>query len=281
MATPIVNRGLGVFAEAGGLETNLAVETGSKPKGKVMANEMQKAAEIDALIKKDADEKEAKAKADAAMGENLDKMLGALDSISKRMDAWEADAKARKDAEEAAEKEKSDPKDVVADKAKKDGDFAPDQPKEGAPVERLDSMKLHDICLDEQYQADKVYNNLGLGRSPAPVHGTSYRDYAVRLLDPLLKHSKAWKGIKTDSLRAMDDASFQVVKAQIYADSDAASRIRGGEGDMNEPLREVRHTDEAGRVITEFHGARSFIHDFAGPRKYIAKINNSDRSGNA
>ena len=247
-----------------------------------MANEMQKAAEVDALIKKDADEKEAKAKADAAMGENLDKMLCALDNISKRMDAWEEADKARKDAEEAAEKEKSDPKEVVADKKDSAAEnFAPDQPLEGAPVNRLDSMKLRDVCLDEQYQADKVYNNLGLGRSPAPVHGTSYRDYAVRLLNPLLKHSKAWKEIKTDSLRAMDDASFQVVKAQVYADADASSRIRGGDGDMNEPLREVRHTDEAGRVITEFHGARSFIHDFAGPRKFVGKINNSDRSGNS
>ena len=41
---------------------------------------IKKAAEIDALIKKDAEEKEAKAKADAAMGENMDKMLSCLDS---------------------------------------------------------------------------------------------------------------------------------------------------------------------------------------------------------
>ena len=79
MSTPIKNRGLGVFPEAGGIETNLAVLTGNKPRGNPMANEQQKAAEIDALIKKDADEKEVKAKADAAMGENMDKMLSCLD----------------------------------------------------------------------------------------------------------------------------------------------------------------------------------------------------------
>ena len=33
MSAPIKNLGLGVFPEAGGIETNLAVETGNKPEG--------------------------------------------------------------------------------------------------------------------------------------------------------------------------------------------------------------------------------------------------------
>ena len=177
-----------------------------------MANEQQKAAEIDALIKKDAEEKEAAAKADAERGENIDKCLKMLDAMNKRLDAWEE--KARKDAEEAAAREESDPTKVVADAD--GGGIDTDQPRSGAPMN--DSVK-RDACLSEQYAADRVYNSLGLGRSPAPVYGAKYRDYAIRLIDPLLKNSKAWKDIKADSLRAMDDAAFQVVKEQVYADS--------------------------------------------------------------
>jgi multidrug resistance efflux pump len=62
----------------------------------------------DAKRRADAEEKE------RMTGETLDKCLAALDNISKRVDAWEAQEKAKADAEAAA-REPSDPKPLAAD----------------------------------------------------------------------------------------------------------------------------------------------------------------------
>lgn len=266
-----------------------------------MANEMQKAAEVDALIKKDADEKEAKAKADAAMGENLDKMLCALDNISKRMDAWEEADKARKDAEEAAEKEKGDPKEVVADA---DGGGAnPDQPMEGAPMNdsvKLDSVRkiyvdsfgdpaphskdrdtasaYRDSGLAIQYEANRTFSALG-SSAPTMVDGTTLRDYETHLLGQLVKHSKKWNAVKSSDLARMDAVTFKNVKAEIYADAwaDATDKNRGsGEG---EELREYTTTDAAGRRIVNFAGeSRMWLKHFAGNRQRLIGIRNGNNN---
>jgi len=129
----------------------------------------------------DADEVEAKkkeeeAKADADAGTKLDKLLTCMDSLSKRMDAWDAKMDAeeeekkksdacKKDAEEKEEKEKADaakadaskkkdaegeeieekgdPKELKADKAKKDAEEMMDSRKDSEEaVKRLVSEQV-------------------------------------------------------------------------------------------------------------------------------------------
>ena len=266
-----------------------------------MANEQQKAAEIDALIKKADAEKEEKAKADAMQGEMMDKCLKALDSISKRMDAWEE--KARKDAE-AAEKEKGDPKDVVADAD--GGGIDTEQPGTGAP--KMDSVKLdevrkiyvdaygdpshvaaqkhhdteqarHDACLSLQYEADKVYSAF-CEAAPAPMHGTPVRDYAIKnVLYALNKAPKSvYADCTADTFRRMDKATFNIAKKQIFADAyaSATDKTRGCEG---EQLREYVTTDAAGRRIVNFAGeSRMWLDAFAGNRKRLVGIRNGNRN---
>jgi hypothetical protein len=90
----------------------------------------QRARQIEDAIRKadraktDAEERE------RASGETLDKCLAALDSISKRMDEWEAADKAKAD-EEAAAREPSDPLPLAADSLS--------EPYRGAPVQLKDN----------------------------------------------------------------------------------------------------------------------------------------------
>ena len=77
--------------------------------------------------KADSAKADAAAKADADAGKKLDTILSHLDSLGKRMDAYDAkcdaEDKAKKEAEEKEKEEKEskdDPKELAADKAKKD-----------------------------------------------------------------------------------------------------------------------------------------------------------------
>jgi len=261
-----------------------------------MSDPVKTAEKVDGLLKKDAAE-EQKEKMDAMMGELTDKLLSCVnDAVAKAMN----DYCAKKDAE-AAEKEKGDPKEVMADKAKKDGDFAPDQPKEGAPMNdsiKLDSVRkiyvdgygnpaphskdrdtasaYRDAGLAIQYEANRTFSALG-SSAPTMVDGTSVRDYETHLLGQLVKHSKKWKDVKPSDLGRMDAVTFKNVKAEIYADAyaDATDKTRGsGEG---EELREFVTTDAAGRRIVNFAGeSRMWLKHFAGNRSRLVGIRNGD-----
>jgi hypothetical protein len=81
----------------------------------------KKDAEEAERIKKDAEEA-AKKKADAEAGEAVDKLLACVDSLSKRMDAWEEDEKKKADATKADAAKKKDGETEGPDFMKKDAD---------------------------------------------------------------------------------------------------------------------------------------------------------------
>ncbi len=135
-----------------------------------MSEEDKKSAEEKERM--DAEEKEKEAKADADAGTKLDKILQCLDSLGKRMDAYDAKMDAeekerkekekadaeekgeekelreeregdkkdskRKDGEEEEIKERGDPKEMKADKAKKDADEK-EEKEEKEKMDRKDS----------------------------------------------------------------------------------------------------------------------------------------------
>lgn len=137
-------------------------------KGK--ADAARKDAEEAEMKKKEEEAKADAAKADAEAGQKLDKLLSCMDSLSKRMDAWDAkmDAEeeekkkadaAKKDADEKEEEEKKadaskkdedgeieekgDPKELKADKAKKDAEEMADSRKDSdEAVKRLVSEQV-------------------------------------------------------------------------------------------------------------------------------------------
>jgi hypothetical protein len=298
MSTPIKNRGLGVFPEAGGIETNLAVQLGNQPRGNVMANETERAKEIEDAIKKADAEREEKERADAAAGETLDKALACLDSICKRLDAMEA-KEAKRDSEAAA-REAGDPTKVVADGVENHGPGGGIDTEQPGANNMNDSVKLdsfrkvyvdgygdpapctghadtnsayRDAGLRIQYEANKTFGAL-CSSAPTMVEGTRIRDYETHLLGQLIPHSKKWKDLKSSDLARMDAVTFKNVKQEIYADAYAAAtdKTRGCEGDE---LREYYTTDATGRRIVNFAGETGmWLKHFAGNRQRLIGIRN-------
>ena len=254
-------------------------------------------------------EKEAEAKkADADAGEKLDKLLTALDSISRRMDAMEEEDKARKDAAEkcAADAAKSDegkdpledtkPAEVAADKKKDAEDEEAKAKADAEEKERMDRAKADaDIAKriadveakmprqmsDEEYasmadaqaRADSVYSGFGK-RAPRPLDGETLALYRRRLASNLKEFSKDWKAV---DVRLLDTASFDVVESKIYADAaiSAAHPSDLAEGE----IRAIRTTDpDTGHRITKFAGNASFVRQFKQPARIITDMPLSKQS---
>ena len=194
-------------------------------KDSIMSDEKEKAdaARKDAEEKEKADAAKADAaKADADAGQKLDVILKHLDSLGKRMDAYDAkmdaaaadaakkDAeekeeekkadKAKKDAEEAkGEDEKDDPKKIAADKSKKD-ESAEEEKKEMKENERDEKEKKDAARKDSDEAMQKQIADLQAtvsrmsGRMPKPVSDEDYAAMATAqsLADSVFSaHSKS------------------------------------------------------------------------------------------
>jgi len=251
-----------------------------------MANETERAKEISDAVKK-ADEE--KARKDAEQGENMDRLLRCLDSLTARMDQWDEAEKKKADAEAKA-REESDPTKVVADA--EGGDFAPDQPKAGAPMEpkmdstgvyrdaygdavyRANHVKSRDQWKNDalmiQSRADRIYS-VGGSKAPQICEGESLRDYRVRLLAPLKHTSNDYAKVDSADFGKLPASVFASVETTIYNDADKSGR-NPIESAPDGSLREYYQTDAAGRRITCFAGTRSFIHDFVGEKRRLVGI---------
>lgn len=223
-------------------------------KAKADADEATKA-------KADADEK-AKADADNDRWSKLDSFM---DSMCKRMDAFEKKAdvagdlpgtpeevaadKARKDAEEKAkadaEEEKAKEEKARADAdeiRKKIADLDARMPKE---ISDADNAAL----ADAQAKADSVASAFG-DAAPRPLQGETLLGYRKRLAGKFKGHSRDWKDV---DLARLDDVSFGVIESKIYADAmDVALRPIDAPAGM---LREISRVDpDTGHRTRRFVG---------------------------
>lgn len=261
------------------------------------AKEMEKA-------KADAEEK---AKADAATGEKLDKILNCVDSVMKRMDAFEEKEKAKADAEEKAkaDAEEADKKAKADAAGKKDGEgdtemTAADKKKDAD--DKAEEAKKADAALDErvdakvaarlaelaktltpaavsdadyasltecQAKADSVYQAHGI-RAPRPLVGETPLMYRSRLASGVKEHSKLYKDIDLASIG--NEKLFGIAETAIFADAmEAAMNPDVEEG----VLRPIVTTDDTGRRITTFAGTpRAWMRQFAAPRRQLIGIKN-------
>lgn len=206
-----------------------------------------------------------------------EKMMTAIDSMAKRLDACEADMKARKDteaeekcrkdAEEKEEKEKKERADAEAkekerldaeEKERADavsrGSATPDVLAQIRALEARIPAVLSDadraLFVGAQVKAERVAQAFGDSEgAPRWMNGESLPDYQRRLLSKYKAHSAAWKD---KDLARVDASVLDVAETQIYADAitaaSAPSSIVAG------TLREQVTTDRTGRRITRFHG---------------------------
>jgi hypothetical protein len=168
---------------------------------------------------------EAKAKADADTGNNSDKILAACETLSKRVEQCVA----RLDEMEAADKSRKD--DVTSPSLE--------------PVTTADSTAF----IGAQIKAERVAQAFGdSAGAPRWMNGEQLGDYRLRLLSPYKRHSQAWAAVPVEAL----DGVLDVAETQIYADALVAasspSVIGAGQ------LREVIEVDRTGRRITKFAG---------------------------
>lgn len=276
----------------------------------VMTEEERKAAEEKARTdkaKKDADET---AKKDAESGEKLDKLLSHLDSMNKRMDAWEEGDKAKKDAEdkERTDKAKKDADDklteeerkVAADKAKKDAEeeekTKADKAKKDAEDEKAkkDSEEIrkavadmaarlpaqmsdadYSALADAQARADSVY--LAFGKSaPHPMRGETPLAYRVRLLNGVKEHSPVYKGVALDKVAIADSTTLDAIEPQIYADAEAVARspLTVADGELRCITKQV-----GAHIHKTFVGQpAAWMNPMAGPaRQFVTKFNDNTR----
>jgi 8-oxo-dGTP pyrophosphatase MutT (NUDIX family) len=208
----------------------------------------------------------------------------AIKGFGKRLDAYD-DAQRRKDAEEeekrAAEGDREAADAVRRRKDEEEEAKAKEEDEAKADAQRRLDARLSEIenrlprersredlttFYDHQARADRVWGAFG-DRAPAFMNGEELRDYRHRLLKPYQKHSKTWE--KTD-LTKLDDQTFGIAEAQIYADAQHAASDPG----MIEYGRLNMHEDrtEAGHLIRTFHGRpRSWMDPIAGPVKQYVK----------
>lgn len=208
------------------------------------------------------------------------KVMAALDSMAKRLDACEADNKARKDADEKEEKERADAaaarKDADEKEEKEKKERADAEAKEKEDKERADAaartaaspdvqaqlkalearipVQLSDadraLFTGAQVRAERVAQAFGDAEgAPRWVNGESLPDYQRRLLGKYKGHSTHWKD---KDLARVDASVLDIAESQIYADAIAAASapttVVAG------TLRESTTTDVTGRRITRFIG---------------------------
>lgn len=287
----------GVWDKGGEASGVLSVETRGDS---TMTDEEQKAADA---ARKDAEEKEAaKAKADAEAGEKLDKILSCVDSLSSRMDSFEAKEKEKADAEakEKADAEEAARKDGLPEQLKKDAEAAEAkekadaEEKEKADAEEKEKLKADAVDLraqladlaskmpkqlsDEDYaamasaqaKADSIYAAHS-SKSPRPLDGETLLGYRRRMASQLKEHSPTWKGVDLSAIA--DEAAFTIAESQIYADAMQSAR-----NPVDLPLgqlREIVSQDETGRRMVSFAGQPiSWMDGFSAPRRRVSAISN-------
>jgi hypothetical protein len=245
-----------------------------------VADKHQKAAELDAAIKDGA-----KRKAD--MEGNIDKLLSAMDGLTKnvasfqqRLDALEGghlpmhggthrgerlvptDGEAQGGPgrspisdDHSKVREPGEPKAVVADS---------DDPNDAIFGH---GRKFQPMFYHYQSEADTACRAWS-GAAPAPLHGERLLDFRRRLLRPLMKYSKEFATVDVDELA---EPLLTPIEKSVFADA-----IRASTDNASAPenyLREVVTVDATGRRISTFYGMpKTWLAQFAGQRRRLIGI---------
>lgn len=203
---------------------------------------------------------------DKTIDDKLDAIGAHLDSLHKRMDESDkerADAAKRVDAAcaklDAFESEKAKAKSDAAEKAAAEKAAA-----EAGTGTEEDRAKF----ANTQMRCDAAYQAWGKQAPPA-MHGETLRDFAIRLLGPLKKHSKVYK----DSALSLigDETAFTAIQDSIIADAVAAST---SSYTAMAPLRKITTKMDSGHIQTRFVGdPRVSWAEFSGGATKFGRIN--------
>jgi predicted DCC family thiol-disulfide oxidoreductase YuxK len=249
----------------------------------VKAKADAEAKELEERAKADAEEK-AKADAAKADAEKWDKLMSAVDSLTKRMDSMDSkkadadeEAKAKADAEEAEKKAAEEKAKADAEEAEKEAAKADAAKRESALLDRVNELEKllvqtatltpkpltdadHAAFADAQAVADSVYGAFGK-QAPRPMNGEDLLAYRKRLMAPMVAHSPEWKSVDVSKF---DANAFDVVQKRVYADAMDAAMHPTDVADGG--LRAVTRDPGTGHKITTFYGSpKSWLSDYRLP----------------
>jgi hypothetical protein len=206
-------------------------------------------------------------------GEQLDKILACLkmatdklDSFGARMDAMEGAMmdSAKKDAageDEGKIEEEGDPKELKADRAKKDG-------AEAAMIGDSDN----DLLAKVQSRADHVASAHGL-ESRRPYTNEDVDSYRRRAARPFQKFSKTREPV---DLKTLAGPALEVATDQVFADAVAAATDNSMYAETGNLHCKTRR-GENGHTIREYYvDPMAWMQTFTGQRR-LARFNLSKR----
>jgi 8-oxo-dGTP pyrophosphatase MutT (NUDIX family) len=248
-------------------------------------DELEARAKADAEEKAKADAEEEKAKADS---EKWDKLMSAVDSLSKRVDSMCESKKAdampadempaadkKADSEEDAKEKEAKAAEIKAEAKEEEAKADAEKSALLDRVAQLESMLVQTAKLtpkplndseyaamaDAQAKADSVYSAFGKQAS-RPLNGEDLLAYRKRLAAGVKSHSVEWGGL---DIAGMDAKMFDIVEPKIYADAmEAAIHPVHAETD---DLREVARDTGTGHKVVNFYGRRpSWMDEFRPPR---------------
>jgi hypothetical protein len=224
-----------------------------------MTTELERAAQVDADIKAADAKRKADAEESAMAGEKLDNILKCLDSLGRRMDAFESAAKEKGESGEDGEEpeEKGDPRPVAADSRKDSQMVRSDSAAlDAEEIEHFKAstgatyaIKADSVLAAIQSDAGKAASAWGKD-AKHPWDGETITAYRRRSAREHQQHSPAWKDV---DLSTLSGQALRNATAQIFSDSIAAS---SSSESYPETLREVRRRDpDTGHMIKEYYGS--------------------------
>jgi hypothetical protein len=249
-----------------------------------MSDETERAKEIDEAVKAADAKRRADAEAEVHNGEKLDNILKCLDSLGKRMDAY--DESMRFQDPTPAEKvygidkgegvEGEDPTkprplgaDSRADSIRADAEEIEHFKKENGATR---AIAADSVLAAIQSDADRASSAWGKD-APHPWDGERITAYRRRVAREHQSHSPAWRDV---DLSTLSGQTLRNAVSQIFADSIAASSSSESYG---ETLREVRRRDpDTGHLVKEYYGEpRAWMNQFAGGPPRLARFNLDQR----
>jgi hypothetical protein len=240
-----------------------------------MSDETERAKEIDEAVKLADARRRADAEAEVHNGEKLDNILKCLDSLGKRMDAFEKKPVEEDDSDDERTAKSYPPTSMNPLNSGED----PDAPRPLGADSRADSVRAdaeeiahfaaangatRAIAADSvlahiQSDADRAASAWGKS-AVHPWDGERIVAYRRRVAREHQAHSAMWKDVDLSTLAGQ---ALRNATAQIFADSIAASSSSESYGEC---LREVRRRDpDTGHLIKEYYGEpRAWMRQFAG-----------------
>jgi hypothetical protein len=208
------------------------------------------------------------------------------DALNKRMDAMESeyrkDRAKRKDSHfDEGPEETEEERELARKREKGDGDLHlrhEGKDEDEPPEDRAEKEKAREVvasthadsadsAVNAQWRVrmDEVLSGLGQ-ETPKVLAGEGTRAYRQRVMRSLRKYSPKFKEVDLGTLNA---AAFDAVSEAIMVDVAEAAK-RGPDVPEGAGIVEVKRRDPTtNRVISNFYGAHTFIHDMKRPPRYV------------